>query len=564
MFLALSVLSAATKLDPDIDTRDIATWNTQQSDEAIIDTSRLADYPVPSAVQHSFDIINSMQGPPSCHRMAADALLDSCATLKAPASPHGLDMTATIDPLLNAEQSLYAARMTACDFERDQLPLPDACSMFLPTQRTTRKRVLKGWFGSAGPSEPTSSYPDYEALTTVNLPSCIKALYSDDKAQGWTAYIHNFHGAKVTCNAMRTDIDKDEQINLMRVLLKTTSDVDSVLAGSKQEMAKMAQQITEVQVSARKYIVQLHEAQADYREVIARYMADLQALTDQSLENIITGFQRVEVEADLTVDAVKGGHREMQDSLSRTQSGLIELTVAQRQQWQVALTQGTATIDDIVAYAWERVTQSAEQEVGRALQHMQQTFSAGINEMRMSIRNQTDQIHQDLDEAREKARLLNGDWSGLFGWSRSAISFVGYLFVYTLFNYAIWQSLSSFSVSGNVCVSLGCGIVLAKTSIAFGDPIDVVKIIASRSPDWLIIACIYSGGMLALGVVFKRIASWRLPLSSRQRAGAEESWTVERGLKSPRSDTPAYFHRLPINDPRYMAEKQASFRKWHV
>ncbi len=475
MFLALSVLSAATKLDPDIDTRgacaqeqrrthitdlqiDIATWNTQQSDEAIIDTSRLADYPVPSAVQHSFDIINSMQGPPSCHRMAADALLDSCATLKAPASPHGLDMTATIDPLLNAEQSLYAARMTACDFERDQLPLPDACSMFLPTQRTTRKRVLKGWFGSAGPSEPTSSYPDYEALTTVNLPSCIKALYSDDKAQGWTAYIHNFHGAKVTCNAMRTDIDKDEQINLMRVLLKTTSDVDSVLAGSKQEMAKMAQQITEVQVSARKYIVQLHEAQADYREVIARYMADLQALTDQSLENIITGFQRVEVEADLTVDAVKGGHREMQDSLSRTQSGLIELTVAQRQQWQVALTQGTATIDDIVAYAWERVTQSAEQEVGRALQHMQQTFSAGINEMRMSIRNQTDQIHQDLDEAREKARLLNGDWSGLFGWSRSAISFVGYLFVYTLFNYAIWQSLSSFSVSGNVCVSLGCGI----------------------------------------------------------------------------------------------------------
>jgi len=420
--------------------------------------SRLADYQVSSAVQHSFDIINSIQGPPSCHRMAADALLDSCATLKAPTSPHGLGMTASIDPLLNAEQSLYAARMTACDFERDRLPLPDACFMFLPTQHTTRKRVLKGWFGSAGPSEPTSSYPDYEALTMVNLPSCIKALYSDDKAQGWTAYIHNFHGAKVTCNAMRTDIDKDEQINLMRILLKTTSDVDGVLAGSKEEMAKMAQQITEVQVSARKYVVELHEAQADYQEVVARYMADLRALADQNLDNIITSFQRVQVEADLTVDVIKGGHREIQDSLSRTQSGLVELTVMQQQQWQVALTQGTATIDDIVAYAWERVAQSTEQEIGRALQHMQQTFSAGIDEMRMSIRNQTDEIHQDLDEARHKARLLNGDWSGLFGWSRSAISFVDYLCVYTLFNYAIWQSLSRFAVSGNVCVSLGCGI----------------------------------------------------------------------------------------------------------
>ncbi|KAK1075223.1 hypothetical protein LTR74_000629 [Friedmanniomyces endolithicus] len=564
MFLALSVLCAATKLDPNIDARDIATWNTQESDEAIIDTSRLADYPVPSAVQHSFDIINTLQGPPSCHRMAADALLDSCATLRVPASPHSLDMTASIDPLLNAEQSLYAARMTACDFERDQLPLPGACSMFLPTQRTTRKHVLKGWFGSAGPSEPTSFYPDYEALTTVNLPSCIKALYSDDKAQGWTAYIHNFHGAKVTCNAMRTDIDKDEQINLMRILLKTTSDVDGVLAGSKEEMAKMAQQITEVQVSARRYIVELHEAQADYREVIARYMADLQALTDQNLENIITGFQRVQVEADMTVDAVKGGHREMQDSLSRTQSGLMELTAMQRQQWQLALTQGTATIDDIVAYAWERISQSTEQEVGRALQHMQQTFSAGMDEMRLSIRNQTDEIHQDLDEARDKARLLNGDWSGLFGWSRSAISFVGYLCVYTLFNYAIWQSLSSFSVSCNICVSLGCGIVLAKTSIAFGDPIDIVSLLVSRSPDSLIVACICSGGMLVLGVVFRWAASWRLPMSSRRRASAEESWIAERGLGSRRSDTPAYFHRLPINDPRYMAEKQASFKKWRV
>ncbi|KAK1808597.1 hypothetical protein LTR12_017045 [Friedmanniomyces endolithicus] len=538
MFLALGVLSAATKFDPSIDTRDIAPWNTQQSDEAIIDTSRLADYPVPSAVQHSFDIINSMQGPPSCHRMAADALLDSCATLKAPTSPHGLDMTASIDPLLNAEQSLYAARMTACDFERDQLPLPDACSMFLPTQRTTRKRVLKGWFGTAGPSEPTTSYPDYEALTTVNLPSCIKALYSDDKAQGWTAYIHNFHGAKVTCNAMRTDIDKDEQINLMRVLLKTTSDVDGVLAGSKEEMAKMAQQITEVQVSARKYIVQLHEAQADYREVIARYMADLRALTDQNIDSIVTSFQRVQVESDLTVDAVKGGHREMQDSLSRTQIGLMELTVTQHQQWQVALTQGTATIDDIVAYAWERISQSTEQE--------------------------TDEIHQDLDEARDKARLLNGDWSGLFGWSRSAISFVGYLCVYTLFNYAVWQSLSSFSVSGNICVSLGCGIVLAKTSIAVGDPIDVVKIIISRSQNWLIIACICSGGMLVLVSVLKWVASLRLRLPSLRRASAEEKWIDEHRLVSALPDTSAYFHRLPINDPRYLAGKQASFKGWRV
>ncbi|KAK0248325.1 hypothetical protein B0A54_01169 [Friedmanniomyces endolithicus] len=544
--------------------RDIATRGTQQSDDAILDMSRLADYQVSSAVQHSFDIINSIQGPPSCHRMAADALLDSCATLKAPTSPHGLGMTASIDPLLNAEQSLYAARMTACDFERDRLPLPDACFMFLPTQHTTRKRVLKGWFGSAGPSEPTSSYPDYEALTTVNLPSCIKALYSDDKAQGWTAYIHNFHGAKVTCNAMRTDIDKDEQINLMRILLKTTSDVDGVLAGSKEEMAKMAQQITEVQVSARKYVVELHEAQADYQEVVARYMADLRALADQNLDNIITSFQRVQVEADLTVDVIKGGHREIQDSLSRTQSGLVELTVMQQQQWQVALTQGTATIDDIVAYAWERVAQSTEQEIGRALQHMQQTFSAGIDEMRMSIRNQTDEIHQDLDEARDKARLLNGDWSGLFGWSRSAISFVGYLCVYTLFNYAIWQSLSRFAVSGNVCVSLGCGIVLAKASIAFGDPIDFVKIIVSRSPDLLIVACVCGGGMLVLVSVLQWVAGLRFSLSSLRRASAEEGWIEEHRSVSPVPNTSANFHRLPINDPCYMAGKQARFRRWRV
>ncbi|KAK1816745.1 hypothetical protein LTR12_008891 [Friedmanniomyces endolithicus] len=311
ILLAFGVLCASTNIDPYLDMRDIASRDTQHGDEAILDVSRLADYPLPSAVQQSFDILNSIQGPPSCHRMAADALLDSCATLKAPTSPHGFGMTASIDPLLNAEQSLYAARMTACDFERDRLPLPDACSMFLPTQRTTRKRVLKGWFGSAGPSEPTSSYPDYEALTTVNLPSCIKALYSEDKAQGWTAYIHNFHGAKVTCNAMRTDINKDEQINLMRVLLKTTSDVDGVLAGSKEEMAKMAQQITEVQVSARTYVVELHEAQANYQEVVARYMADLRALADQNLDSVITSFQRVQVEADLTVDVIKGGHREM-------------------------------------------------------------------------------------------------------------------------------------------------------------------------------------------------------------------------------------------------------------
>ncbi|TKA69840.1 hypothetical protein B0A55_06729 [Friedmanniomyces simplex] len=517
--------------------------------------SRLADYPVPSAVQHSFDIINSIQGPPSCHRTAADALLDSCATLEAPRSSSGHSMTASTDPLLNAEHSLYAARMTACDFQRDALPLPDACRMFLPTQHTTRKRVLKGWFGSTGPSEPTQIYPDYEAITTVNLPLCLNALYNDGKAQGWTAYIANFHGAKVTCNAMRTDIDKDEQINLMRVLLKTTSDVDGVLAGSKDEMAKMAQQITEIQVTARKYVVELHEAQADYREVVARYMADLEAVTDQHLNKVVASFQRVQVEADLTVDIVKGGHREMQDTLSRTQSGLMELTVTQQQQWEVALTQGTASIEDFVAYHREHFIQSVEQETGRALQHMQNTLSTAMDEMRVSIRNQTDEIHQDLDEARDKARLLNGDWSGLFGWSGRALSFVGYLCVYTLFNYAIWQALTSLSIPGNICVSLGCSIVLAKTSIAFGDPIDVVKTLAGHSPKWLIVACICSGGALALFGLLK----WAVP--SLRPASAEEKWIVERGLVYPQPETSAHW-ALPVNNPRYIAEKQASCKRW--
>ncbi|KAK3070476.1 hypothetical protein LTR53_010402 [Teratosphaeriaceae sp. CCFEE 6253] len=523
--------------------------------------SRLADYPMPSALQQSFDIINGIQGLPSCHRMAADALINSCATLEAPKAQSGHGMTSSTDSLLNAEHSLYAARMTACDLQRDQLPIPAACQDFVPTQRSTRKRVLKGFFGSSGPSEATQAYPDYEAVTTVQLPRCIKVLHNEGKGQGWTAYIANFHGAKVTCNAMRTDIDKDEHINLMRVLLKTTADVDGVLAGSRAEMVRMAEQITDIQISARKYLVELHQAQADYQEVVAGYMADLQALADTGLDRMAASFQRVQVEADLTVDIVKGGHREMQNSLTRTQSELTQLSLAQVQQWDLALAHGTATVDDLVAYLREHFRQSAEQAAGKAAQQLQDTLATVIDDMAVSFRNQTEEIHQDLDGAREKARLLNGDWSGFFGWVKTGCSFLGYLCVYSLLSYAFWGWLVGLSVSGNVCVSLAMGIVLANTSIAIGDPIDLVTHLARHCkirPD-LIYGC--TGGVFAAICLLKCVTRSGLISWAFKRERGHEQWLRKRGLPSTETSAVASF-RLPINDPRYMTEKQARLQRW--
>ncbi|KAK5714760.1 hypothetical protein LTR17_017078 [Elasticomyces elasticus] len=557
--LAFGVLCVSANLDSGSNTHDVATMSTSGS-EPIVDMSRLAEYDIPATIRHSLDIINGIQGLASCQRIAAGALLDSCAAIKAPTSPQGHGMTSSTDPLLAVEHDLYAARMTVCDQQSRGLPIPDACQVFLPTQRNTRKHVLSGLFGSRGPSKATDSYPEYEATTTEHLPLCRNALYNEGgTGQDWTTFTGNHNTAKVTCSAMRTDIDNDEQINLMRVLLKTAADLGPVFAGTKDDVDNLAHLMNELQVNAREYIVQSHALHADYREVITRYMSDLATQVEHSLNNIGDKLREVQVEADLATDIVKGSYRVMENSLTNMETGLVTFSNVQQQQLEIILTNGQASVEDIINYMRELADQSAQQAAGKAVQHVERIVYPAMEIMEQRFRNMTEDIHVELDGARESAKLLRGDWGRVFAWVPVVLAFGGYVWVYSLVVFAVLGRVGGGWGVGSGCLAVACGSVLAKMSIDLGDPRDLILCLVYRSPDWLVAFGII-GGVLAVVA----LATWAVKCVLRMRRTNEtERWVMERGLMSPQSGNPAQF-RLPVNDPTYLAGKQGGFGKWRA
>ena len=130
---------------------------------------------------HALQLLSSMQSSPSCNRLAALTLLDSCQTID------GSDPNA--EDFLEDMRSVYAARLAMCEIVGAGSSVPPPC---------------KSLDVSSGANVHQTS--GIKTIRRDQLGLCLQSLES--KPQWWTSYSIMKHNAMVMCQAARVDIEK--------------------------------------------------------------------------------------------------------------------------------------------------------------------------------------------------------------------------------------------------------------------------------------------------------------------------------------------------------------------
>ncbi len=129
---------------------------------------------------HALELLASIQTSPSCNRIAASTLLDSCHAIEGSER----DRETSIEDF----RSIYAAQLAMCEIGSANSVKPQSCEAL-----TTAARIK---------SKGARSIPKDQ------LSKCLQSLES--RPQWWTSYSNNRQNAGVMCQAARVDIEKGE------------------------------------------------------------------------------------------------------------------------------------------------------------------------------------------------------------------------------------------------------------------------------------------------------------------------------------------------------------------
>lgn len=173
------LLSTSTNEWPDSSaSRDRRTFQPNQDLTALI---RPEPVDQTGIYTNALQLLSSLQGSPSCNRIATSTLLDSC---------HSLDGSKkNAEESLENVRSVYAAQLAICEIVSAGSAVPQACKS-LDFSPNTNIHQMSG----------------FNTIRRDQLGLCLQSLES--KPQWWTSYSNSKQNAMVMCQAARVDIEK--------------------------------------------------------------------------------------------------------------------------------------------------------------------------------------------------------------------------------------------------------------------------------------------------------------------------------------------------------------------
>ena len=130
---------------------------------------------------HALQLLSEMQAAPSCNRLAASTLLDSCHSIDG--SKHDAEAS------FENTRSIYAAQLAMCEIMSAESAIPQACEALTPALYSKRHKATS-----------------IKSIDKVQLSQCLQSLES--RPQWWTSYSNSRQNAVVMCQAARLDIEK--------------------------------------------------------------------------------------------------------------------------------------------------------------------------------------------------------------------------------------------------------------------------------------------------------------------------------------------------------------------
>ena len=139
----------------------------------------------------ALQILTSIQASPSCHRLAASNLLNSCQSIE--------EAPSDTEPSLDDVKAIYAAQLAICEIISAGSAVPQQCKPLTPRHETKGRRGFSG-IASGGSQRPNDKHG------SEHLSQCLQALES--RPQWWTSYSNSRQNAVIMCRAARVEIEK--------------------------------------------------------------------------------------------------------------------------------------------------------------------------------------------------------------------------------------------------------------------------------------------------------------------------------------------------------------------
>ncbi|KAL8822151.1 MAG: hypothetical protein Q9191_007111, partial [Dirinaria sp. TL-2023a] len=255
-------------------------------------------------------LLSSMQAAPSCHRLAASTLLNSCQSTEGP--------VINTESFLEYVRSVYAAQLAMCEIMSAESAIPAQCEPFKPGD-TKPEWISRSGTGARTKKDRAS--PSH--IESQQLGRCLQSLES--RPQWWTSYSNSRQNAVVMCQAARVDIEKDELINLYKSMARTSSEVHSALSAalskSNDDLAHQKEFLAEVQAFQKQVLDDLDESHQEAKSYFVKIV--------NSMETVIQGMD-VRSSSRQVVDLQHAVRRVFQQVIE----GSSELAASQARQWE--------------------------------------------------------------------------------------------------------------------------------------------------------------------------------------------------------------------------------------
>ncbi|MCJ1229510.1 hypothetical protein MMC12_006177 [Toensbergia leucococca] len=235
----------------------------------------------------ALQILTSLQGSPSCNRIAASTLLISC---------HGIEGTTSHNEAsLDEIRSLYAAQLAVCELAGAGSIVPQQCKSLAPLNTAKLRQ------GSSGPTNKARRrLGDTGNVDSQQLSECLQSLES--RPQWWTSYSNSRQNAVVMCRAARVDIEKDDLINLHKAMVETSSDVSAALSRVLKEAEDRTEQqrsfATALDVFQKKLLQDLEDSSVEANSYLGILVKGIESAFQTATSKVVSFI--FDVETDLS------------------------------------------------------------------------------------------------------------------------------------------------------------------------------------------------------------------------------------------------------------------------
>ncbi|THY83263.1 hypothetical protein D6C95_08515 [Aureobasidium pullulans] len=193
---------------------------------------------ITEAMHTIINTMNKVEKLPSCQKLASQALLNTCSEIDHATS---LATDKGIDVMLERSKSIYATRLAICELMDANAVIPASCSPFRPVENDSKFNGFRGFIVNGYFTKPTTQHKFEDH---GDLDQCSASLSSNPV--WWTSYSNARQNAVLLCHSMRSELDKDDMMEKMRLMFEAILEASSVMSDTTEEHHTFQRQWTEM------------------------------------------------------------------------------------------------------------------------------------------------------------------------------------------------------------------------------------------------------------------------------------------------------------------------------